>query len=166
MLTTIWLIISAMFFGGMMEKSGSLNVLAQYLMVGVRSGGALMRRAGMTSLVANLVTSDQYLSIAIPSRMFADNFQEMSLKTKNLSRVLEDFGTVTSVLVPWNTCGAFMAGTLGVPTFAYLPFAFFNLINPLVAIFYGFRDIKITRIEEDTQTEEVESFARTLHKDE
>ena len=132
-----------MFFGGMMEKSGSLNVLAQYLMVGVRSGGALMRRAGMTSLVANLVTSDQYLSIAIPSRMFADNFQEMSLKTKNLSRVLEDFGTVTSVLVPWNTCGAFMAATLGVATGDYLMFCLFNLASPIISCVYTLFNFKI-----------------------
>ena len=143
MLTTIWLIISAMFFGGMMEKSGALNVLAQYLMVGVRSGGGLMRRAGMTSLVANLVTSDQYLSIAIPSRMFADNFQEMSLKTKNLSRVLEDFGTVTSVLVPWNTCGAFMAATLGVATGDYLMFCLFNLASPVISYVYTLFNFKI-----------------------
>lgn len=143
MLTTIWLIISAMFFGGMMEKSGSLNVLAQYLMVGVQSGGALMRRAGMTSLVGNLVTSDQYLSIAIPSRMFADNFQEMSLKTKNLSRVLEDFGTVTSVLIPWNTCGAFMAATLGVATGDYLIFCIFNLASPVISYIYTVFNFKI-----------------------
>ena len=143
MLTTIWLIISAMFFGGMMEKSGSLNVLAQYLMVGVQSGGALMRRAGMTSLAGNLVTSDQYLSIAVPSRMFADNFQEMGLKTKNLSRVLEDFGTVTSVLIPWNTCGAFMAATLGVATGDYLIFCLFNLASPVISYVYTLLNFKI-----------------------
>jgi NhaC family Na+:H+ antiporter len=143
MLNTIWLIISAMFFGGMMEKSGSLNVLVQYLMIGVRSGGGLMRRAGMTSLAANLVTSDQYLAIALPSRMYADNFQEMNLKTKNLSRVLEDFGTVTSVLVPWNTCGAFMAATLGVATGDYLLFCIFNLASPVISYLYALFNFKI-----------------------
>jgi NhaC family Na+:H+ antiporter len=143
MLNTIWLIISAMFFGGMMEKSGSLNVLVQYLMIGVRSGGGLMRRAGMTSLAANLVTSDQYLAIALPSRMYAENFQEMNLKTKNLSRVLEDFGTVTSVLVPWNTCGAFMAATLGVATGDYLLFCIFSLASPVISYLYALFNFKI-----------------------
>ena len=154
MLNTIWLIISAMFFGGMMEKSGSLNVLVQYLMIGVRSGGGLMRRAGMTSLAANLVTSDQYLAIALPSRMYADNFQEMNLKTKNLSRVLEDFGTVTSVLVPWNTCGAFMAATLGVATGDYLLFCIFNLASPVISYFYALFNFKIEYNDSSDLTEQ------------
>lgn len=143
MLNTIWLIIAAMFFGGMMEKSGSLKVLVRYLMMGVHSGSALMRRAGMTSLAANLITSDQYLAIALPSRMYADNFNAMNLKSKNLSRVLEDFGTVTSVLVPWNTCGAFMAATLGVATGDYLLFCVFNLASPIISYLYAVFNYKV-----------------------
>ncbi|NKB98883.1 MAG: Na+/H+ antiporter NhaC [Pseudomonadales bacterium] len=143
MLNTIWLIISAMFFGGMMEKSGALSTLVRYLMTGVNSVGGLMRRAGMTSLAANLVTSDQYLAIALPSRMYADIFEEKNLKTKNLSRVLEDFGTVTSVLVPWNTCGAFMAATLGVATGDYLIFCIFNIASPVISYLYALFNFKI-----------------------
>jgi NhaC family Na+:H+ antiporter len=143
MLNTIWLIIAAMFFGGMMEKSGSLKVLVHYLMMGVTNGGALMRRAGMTSLAANLITSDQYLAIALPSRMYAEKFNDMNLQSKNLSRVVEDFGTVTSVLVPWNTCGAFMAATLGVATGDYLLFCVFNLASPVISYLYAVFNYKI-----------------------
>ncbi len=148
MLNTVWLIIAAMFFGGMMETSGSLAVLARYLMLGVNNGGALMRRAGMTSLAANLITSDQYLSIALPSRMYADKFQDMNLQSKNLSRVLEDFGTVTSVLVPWNTCGAFMAATLGVATQDYLLFCVFNLASPVISYLYAVLNYKVEYLDE------------------
>ena len=143
MLNTVWLIIAAMFFGGMMEKSGSLKVLVRYLMMGVHNGSALMRRAGMTSLAANLITSDQYLAIALPSRMYADNFNAMNLQSKNLSRVLEDFGTVTSVLVPWNTCGAFMAATLGVATGDYFLFCVFNLASPIISYLYAVFNYKV-----------------------
>jgi Na+:H+ antiporter, NhaC family len=147
MLNTIWLIISAMFFGGMMEKSGALNALGRYLMTGVESAGGLVRRAGITSFAANLVTSDQYLAIALPARIYADNFQAKNLQTKNLSRVLEDFGTVTSVLVPWNTCGAFMAATLGVATGDYLIFCLFNLVSPVLSYLYALFNFKIEYID-------------------
>ncbi len=152
MLNTIWLIMAAMFFGGMMEKSGALNVLARYLMIGVHTGGALMRRAGLTSLVANLITSDQYLAIALPSRMYAEKFTEMDLQSKNLSRVLEDYGTVTSVLVPWNTCGAFMAATLGVATQDYLLFCVFNLASPVISYLYAVFNYKIEPLGEFAAT--------------
>ena len=143
MLNTVWLILAAMFFGGMLERSGALAVFVQYLIVGVKSGGDLMRRAGMTSLAANLITSDQYLAIALPSRMYADRFTEMQLESKNLSRVLEDYGTVTSVLVPWNTCGAFMAATLGVATADYFLFCIFNLASPAISYVYALLNFKV-----------------------
>lgn len=143
MLNTVWLIIAAMFFGGMMETSGSLRVLTTYLLMGVANGPALMRRAGLTSFASNFVTSDQYLSIALPSRMYADQFYDMNLKSKNLSRVLEDYGTVTSVLVPWNTCGAFMAATLGVATQDYLWFCIFNLASPIISYAYTLANFKV-----------------------
>ena len=143
MLNTVWLIMAAMFFGGMMEKSGALNVLVRYLLLGVDTGSALMRRAGMTSLAANMITSDQYLAIALPARMYADKFEDMNLKSKNLSRVLEDFGTVTSVLIPWNTCGAFMAATLGVATGDYLLFCVFNLASPIISYLYAVFNYKV-----------------------
>jgi hypothetical protein len=93
----------------------------------------------------NVIASDQYIAIVLPGRMFRAEYRRRGLHPKNLSRSLEDAGTLTSVLVPWNTCGAFMAQTLGVATFAYAPFAFFNLINPLVAAIYGFTGFTIER---------------------
>ncbi len=143
MLNTVWLILSAMFFGGMMDRSGALMVIVRYLVVGVSSGGALMRRAGTTALAANLITSDQYLAIALPSRMFADKFSDMKLESKNLSRVLEDYGTVTSVLIPWNTCGAFMAVTLGIATSDYFLFCIFNIASPLISYAFALANFKV-----------------------
>lgn len=152
MLNTVWLIIAAMFFGGMMEHSGSLKVLTTYLLMGVSSGPALMRRAGLTSFASNFVTSDQFLSIALPSRMYANQFTAMNLKSKNLSRVVEDFGTVTSVLVPWNTCGAFMAATLGVATQDYLWFCAFSLASPVISYLYTVFNFKVEMMDEDEVT--------------
>jgi NhaC family Na+:H+ antiporter len=146
MLNTVWLIMSAMFFGGMMEKSGALSVIVRYLLMGVDSSAALIRRAGFTSLAANFVTSDQYLAIALPSRMYAQKFTEMNLKSKNLSRALEDNGTVTSVLIPWNTCGAFFAATLGIATSDYLLFCIFNLASPMISFAYTWANFKIEPI--------------------
>ena len=136
MLPTIWLIISAMFFGGMMEHSGCLGDIVRLLLKGAKSGAALMLRAGLTSLASNIITPDQFLSLAVPAQMYNGPFRERGLKSRNLSRVLEDFGTVSSPLVPWNTCGAYMAGALGVMTIAYLPFCFFNLASPLISTLY------------------------------
>jgi len=143
MMSTVWLILAAMFFGGMMEHSGCLNALVRYLVLGVNTGAALMRRAGLTALSANLIASDQYLAIVLPAQMYANRFRELNLKPKNLSRVVEDYGTTTSALVPWNTCGAFMASTLGVATFAYLPFCIFNLLSPIVSHAYTLANFKV-----------------------
>ena len=153
MMGTIWLIISAMFFGGMMERSGSLNVLVRYLIIGVHSGGGLMRRAGVTAIGANLIASDQYLSIVLPSRMYAEEFKEYGLQSKNLSRVLEDYGTVTSPMIPWNTCGAFMASTLGVSAFVYLPYCLFNLASPVISYAYATMNYKVELIEDGPDAE-------------
>ncbi len=149
MMSTIWLILSAMFFGGMMEKSGCLGAIVRYLLVGVETGSALMRRAGLTSLGTNIIASDQYLAIVLPAQMYAGKFKTMELKSKNLSRVLEDYGTTTSALIPWNTCGAFMASTLGVGTFAYLPYCIFNLASPVVSYVYALVNFKVESIHDD-----------------
>jgi NhaC family Na+:H+ antiporter len=149
MMSTIWLILSAMFFGGMMEKSGCLRAIVRYLLVGVDSGSKLMRRAGLTSLATNMIASDQYLAIVLPAQMYADKFESMELKPKNLSRVLEDYGTTTSALVPWNTCGAFMASTLAVGTFAYLPYCIFNLASPVISYLYALFNFKVESIHDD-----------------
>ena len=100
-----------------------------------------------TAFGVNVLASDQYISIVLPGRMFRSEYQRRRLDPKNLSRTLEDSGTITSVLIPWNTCGAFMAQTLGVSTLTYAPFAFFNLINPLVAAVYGFARIGIAPLD-------------------
>lgn len=137
MLTTIWLIVSAMTFGGVMETTGMLQRLGEALLGTVRGTGSLVAATLGTAFGTNVVASDQYISVVLPGRMFRAEYERRRLEPKVLSRSLEDAGTITSPLVPWNTCGAFMAQTLGVATFAYAPFAFFNLLNPLVALAYA-----------------------------
>lgn len=152
MLTTIWLIICALSFGAVLEHAGMLERLIRSALKAAHTTGSLILTTALTCIGANIVAADQYMAIVLPGRMFKAEFARRGLDPRNLSRVIEDCGTLTSPLVPWNTCGAYMAATLGVATFAYLPFAFFNLINPLVSVLYGMFDIKITRLEPDTQT--------------
>ena len=143
MLNTVWLILTAMCFGAAMEKAGILERLVRVLVSGAHSVGALIATTLVTCFGVNALAADQYMAIVIPGRMFRDAYDERGLHVKNLARTLEDSGTITSPLVPWNTCGAYMAATLGVPTLAYLPFCFFNLVNPFVAMAYGFTGFKI-----------------------
>lgn len=143
MLGTIWLIICAMTFGGIMEASGMLERIAQTILHLAKSTGSLIASTAGTCLVFNVTASDQYLAIVVPGRMFAKEYERRGLAPENLSRTLEDSGTVTSALVPWNTCGAYHAGVLGVATGTYLPFAFFNIISPLMTVFYGYMGWKI-----------------------
>jgi NhaC family Na+:H+ antiporter len=110
-----------------------------------RSVGALIATTIGTCVGVNALAADQYMAIVIPGRMFRDAYVNRGLHVKNLARTLEDAGTITSPLVPWNTCGAYMAATLGVATIAYLPFAFFNLVNPLISVLYGFTGFTIVR---------------------
>ena len=146
MLATVSLVLSAMLFGAAMEVTGMLRVLAARVLRAVHSTGSLIAATLLTAAGTNVVASDQYISIVLPGRMFRDEYRRRSLDPKNLSRSLEDAGTLTSVLVPWNTCGAFMAQTLGVATLAYAPFAFFNLLSPLVAAAFGFTGFAIARL--------------------
>ncbi len=143
MLNTVWLILCAMVFGAVMEHTGLLQCLVTYALSFVHSTGSLIATTVCTCIGANIITSDQYISIVLPGRMYKMEYEKRKLDPKNLSRTLEDAGTLTSPLVPWNTCGAYMSGTLGVATFAYLPYCFFNLLSPVVAIIYGFMNIKI-----------------------
>lgn len=136
MLNTVWLIIVAMFFSGMMERSGCLTRLLMAILHLFKRDGSILYGVGVTSLATNVVASEQYLSLVVSSRMYAGEVEARGLKPETLSRTAEDFGTVTSPLVPWNTCGAYMAGTLGVATWAYLPFCFFNLLSPVISTFY------------------------------
>ena len=144
MLTTVWLVLCAMVFGAVMDHTGLLRRLVDFALSFVHSTGSLIATTIATCIGANIITSDQYISLVLPGRMYKLEYENRNLDMKNLSRTLEDAGTITSPLVPWNTCGAYMAGTLGVATFAYLPYCFFNLINPVIALIYGFLNIKIT----------------------
>lgn len=145
MLNTIWLIISAMFFAGIMDGSGMMGSIASGILKGVRGSGNLIAATIGTAITTNILASEQYLSIVITGRMYREAYQQQGLKSKNLSRALEDGGTITSPLVPWNTCGAFMSSTLGVPTFAYLPYAFLNILTPLISLIYGYTGITIEK---------------------
>ena len=146
MLNTIWLIICAMCFGGVMEASGALKKISQSIIQYAESTGSVIATTACTCLFFNVTASDQYLSIVVPGRMYADTFKNKGLAPENLSRTLEDSGTVTSVLVPWNTCGATQSAVLGVATMIYLPFCFFNIISPLMTILYGYLGFKIKKI--------------------
>ena len=144
--STVLLILCAMTFGGVMESTGMLGTLAAQLLKLVRSAGSLIATTVLTSVGINLVAADQYISIVVPGRMYAAAYREFGLHPKNLSRALEDGGTLTSALVPWNTCGAFMAATLLVPTVEYLPYAFLNYLNPMIAIGYAIFGVSIVRL--------------------
>jgi NhaC family Na+:H+ antiporter len=153
MLNTIWLIVAAMVFGGIMEKSGMLTVIAAAVISKVHSLGSLIASTAATCVFFNLTTSDQYLAILIPGRMYSDIYKKKGLKPENLSRTLEDSATVTSVLVPWNTCGATQATVLGVPTLTYLPYCFFNIISPIMTILYGYFKLGINYYSEEEMAE-------------
>jgi NhaC family Na+:H+ antiporter len=149
MLNTVWLIISAMLFGAVLETTRMLQRLAGSILGFVQGTGSLVAATLATSIGTNIIASDQYIAIVLPGRMFRAEFLKRGLAPENLSRALEDAGTLTSPLVPWNTCGAFMAQTLGVPTLAYLPYCFFNLVNPLISATYGFTGFTIVKLADD-----------------
>ncbi|MCW5547532.1 MAG: Na+/H+ antiporter NhaC [Opitutaceae bacterium] len=142
---TIGLILCALSFGGIMEKSGMLGVIAAAILRLARGTGSLVAATLGSCIGLNVIASDQYLAIVVPGRMYREAYRRAGLHPKNLSRALEDAGTLTSPLIPWNSCGAYMTATLGVFSFAYLPFAFLNLINPLVSALYGWTGWTLTR---------------------
>ncbi len=146
MMWTVSLILCAMSFGGVMETSGMLEAIASSIMKLAHGTGSLVLATIITIIAMNMMAGDQYLAIVIPGRMYRQIYADRGLHPKNLSRVLEDAGTLTSPLVPWNSCGLFMSGTLGVATLVYLPYCFLNLINPLVSIFYGFTGITMEKL--------------------
>ncbi len=159
MLNTIWLIIAAMVFGGVMESAGMLVKITQTVIKYVKTTGSLVASTVGTCLFFNVTASDQYISIVVPGRMYAKAYKDQNLKPEVLSRALEDSGTVTSVLIPWNTCGATQAGVLGVSTFTYAPYAFFNILSPFMSIFMAVFNIKIRRFtdgqKKDNKAEEL-----------
>ncbi len=138
MLNTVWLIICALGFGGVLERTGILAYLLRLALKGVRSTGSLIATTVATCIGTNVLAADQFIAVALPGRMYRDEYPARGLARLNLSRTLEDSATLTSALIPWNTCGAYMAATLGVATWHYAPFAFFNLGCPVIAIIYGF----------------------------
>ncbi len=146
MLPTIWLILCAMVFGGIMDAIGALSKISESLLKLAHSTFGLFASTVGSCLALNITASDQYLAIVVPGKMFAQAYRDKGLAPENLSRTLEDSGTVTSVLIPWNTCGAYQAGTLGVPTLDYLPFAFFNLLSPLMTLIFAAFNIKIRQL--------------------
>ncbi len=151
MMWTVSLIIIALSFGGVMERTGMLHAVAKKIMGLANSTGSLIFSTIVTCLAVNLLTGEQYLSIVVPGRMYKDIYAERGIHPKVLSRTLEGSGTVTSALIPWNTCGAFMYTTLGVHPFTYLPFAFFNLLVPIINIIYGYLGITIPTIEKESK---------------
>jgi Na+:H+ antiporter, NhaC family len=148
MLNTIWLILCAMIFGGVMESSGLLKVIAERIIQFAHSTGSLVASTAATCIFFNFTASDQYMAIAVPGRMYADTYRKRGYKPELLSRTLEDSGTVTSVLIPWNTCGATQANVLGVATIAYAPYCFFCIISPLMTVLHAYLNIKIRRLDD------------------
>lgn len=146
MLGTIWLILCAMVFGGVMEAIGALTRITDSLLKLFHTTFGLFASTVASCLALNLTASDQYLAIVVPGKMFAKAYKDKGLAPENLSRALEDSGTVTSVLIPWNTCGAYQAGVLGVSTWAYLPYAFFNIISPFMTLLFAAFNIKIRQL--------------------
>jgi NhaC family Na+:H+ antiporter len=154
MMWTISLILAALSFGGVLEKTGMLETLASRVLKYAKSTGSLVTATVLTSIFTNVLAGDQYLSIVLPGKMYKDEFHKRGLAPRNLSRCLEDAGTLTSPLVPWNTCGAFMSTSLGIATVAYIPYCFLNLVNPFVSIFFGFTGITMLKLEDDPSAPE------------
>lgn len=146
MLGTIWLIVCAMVFGGVMEAIGALNRITQSLLSLAQSTFGLFASTVTSCLAINLTASDQYLAIVVPGKMFSKAYKDRGLAPENLSRTLEDSGTVTSALIPWNTCGAYHSSVLGVPVFEYFIFAVFNYVSPFVTLTFAALNIKIKQL--------------------
>ncbi|GAA4278032.1 Na+/H+ antiporter NhaC [Aquimarina mytili] len=146
MLGTIWLIVCAMVFGGVMDAIGALAKISKALLNAFDSVFGLFASTVATCLALNVTASDQYLAIVVPGRMYAKAFKDKGLAPENLSRTLEDSGTVTSVLIPWNTCGAYQSGVLGVPVADYFFFAIFNWLSPFMTLIFAAFRIKIKEL--------------------
>ena len=145
LLTTIWLVLGALSFAAVMEYAGLLQRLLEPIVARARGRGPLILAVNASGIGLNVIAGDQYVADVLPARMFRSEFAGRGLAPQVLSRAVEDSGTVTSVLVPWNTCGAYISGVLGVSTAAYFPFCFFNLLSPLLDVMYGFIGFKVPR---------------------
>jgi NhaC family Na+:H+ antiporter len=147
LLTTIWLVLAALSFAAIMEHAGFLARLLQPVVAHAPTRGRLILAVNGTGVGLNVIAGDQYVADVLPARMFSGEFERRGLAPEALSRAVEDSGTVTSVLVPWNTCGAYISGVLGVSTAAYFPYCFFNLLSPILDVLYGFVGFKVPRLE-------------------
>lgn len=148
MLNTIWLVICALSFGAVLEHLGMLKRFVDSILKAAKSTGDLITSTVATCIATNLITADQYMAIVMPGRMYKEEYQRRGLHPTVLSRTLEDAGTITSPLIPWNTCGAFMFGALALTSYDYIFYCFFNLINPVLAIIYAYMGYKIKYINE------------------
>ena len=150
MLGTIWLIICAMVFGGIMDAIGALAAISRALLNLFHTTFGLFTSTVISCLALNATASDQYLAIVVPGKMFAKAYRDKGLAPENLSRSLEDSGTVTSVLIPWNTCGAYHSGVLGVPVASYFFYAIFNYLSPFMTLLFAAFNIKIRQLSTKT----------------
>ena len=150
MLWTIFLIVCAMVFGGVMDAIGALSRITQALLKMATSVFGLFASTVASCLGLNVIASDQYLALVIPGKMFKKAYEDRGLAPENLSRTLEDSGTVTSVLIPWNTCGAYQSGVLGVGVGEYFIYAIFNWLSPFTTLLFAAFRIKIKQLKTKT----------------
>lgn len=151
MLWTVSLILCALSLGGMLEKTGILDAIATAVLKIAKGTFGVVLATISTCIFTNIVIGDQYLAIVVPGTMYKDEFRKRNLAPQNLSRALEDSATVTSPLIPWNTCGAYMMATLGVSPILYLPFAFFNILTPIISLTLAATGISMTKLNENNK---------------
>jgi NhaC family Na+:H+ antiporter len=147
LLTTVWLVLGALSYAAIMEHAGFLERLLQPIVAHARTRGRLILAVNASGIGLNTIAGDQYVADVLPARMFRGEFERRGIAPQVLSRAVEDSGTVTSVLVPWNTCGAYISGVLGVSTASYVPYCFFNLLSPILDVAYGFLGFKVPAVE-------------------
>lgn len=160
MMFVISLTIFAMTFGGVLEHTGMLKSIVTKILMLAKTAGSLIAATVASAFLTNVTASEQYISILLPGRMYARAYQDMGLHSKNLSRALEDGGTITSPFVPWNTCGVFILATLAVHPFAYAPYAILNYSVPLIAILMAFLGWKVEFMTDEEMQKMKEREAR------
>jgi NhaC family Na+:H+ antiporter len=161
MLNTIWLIVTALAFGGVVEKAGVLDRLITPIIEKAKSDGALITSLVGSIIATNIITADQYIAIVLPGRMFRSAFAKRGFAPVVLSRTVGDTATPTSALIPWNSCGAYMAATLGVATWSYAPFAVFSIVSPLLTIAIAYAGIRMLRVPAGASTQPAASAPPT-----
>jgi len=163
MLLTLWLIMGAVTFGTLLDEFGLLKRLIDPLVKAAKDTGRLFLTVFATAFGLNIIAGDQYIALVLPARTYRAEFARRGIAPTMLSRLCADSGTVTSPLVPWNSCGAFMGAVLGVPTLLYLPCCFFNIASPLLSVLYGFTGFRLEKVEpQQTEEEAHESRAQAL----